>query len=70
MKKLIYKALASYWSNKDGLVTIEWVGISAVVVVAAILITAAIMESVDGFAGAVISNIDSAATSIEPASGD
>ena len=66
MKNLICKALASFWAREEGLVTIEWVGISAVVVVAAIVITAAIMQSVGSFAGTVVTNIDTAAVSITP----
>jgi|GEM_PF-2924957 len=52
MNKLIAKAQA-YLSNEDGLVTIEWVGIAAVVVVAGIVITTFIMQSASDLGGDV-----------------
>lgn len=36
-----------YTKNEDGLVTIEWVGIAAVVVIAGILITTFVMNGAD-----------------------
>jgi Flp pilus assembly pilin Flp len=64
MKKLCTKLLANYWADEKGLVTVEWVGITGVALIAAILISAAILDSADGFAGAVIGQLDSAAKSV------
>ena len=66
MRKFFIKALASYWADEKGLVTVEWVGITAVVMLAAIMISAAIMNSADGFAGAVIGQLDTATQKITP----
>jgi len=66
MKRMITKALASYWADEKGLVTVEWIGITAVVVVAAIVISAAILNSAGGFAGAVVGQLDSATSSVSP----
>jgi len=49
MKNLI----KSYINNEEGLVTIEWVGIAAVVVLAATVISAAVMHSAQATAAAV-----------------
>ena len=47
MKNLFAKLMANYLADEKGLVTIEWVGIAAVVVVAGILISAGIMGAAD-----------------------
>jgi hypothetical protein len=49
MKNLI----KNYINNEEGLVTIEWVGIAAVVVLAAVVISAAVMHSAQATATAV-----------------
>jgi hypothetical protein len=50
MKNLI----KNYINNEEGLVTIEWVGIAAVVVLAAVVITSAVMHQT----AATASNVD------------
>lgn len=65
MRNLI-RRLAHYKTKEEGLVTIEWVGIAAVVVLAAIVITSGIMNSASGLGTAVIGNIDTAAEEITP----
>lgn len=45
--------MLKFFRKDDGLVTIEWVGIAAVMVLAAIAITAYIVESADGAGGKV-----------------
>ncbi len=49
MKNLI----KSYINNEEGLVTIEWVGIAAVVVIAGIMITATVLHQTALTAGGV-----------------
>jgi hypothetical protein len=49
MKNLI----KTYINNEKGLVTIEWVGVAAVVVLAAVLITSTVMKSTAGTANNV-----------------
>ncbi len=56
--------LVRYLKNEKGLVTIEWVGISAVVVLAAVIITSAVMHSASLLGGAVITNIDTSCTNV------
>ncbi len=45
--------------RNEGLVTIEWVGIAAVMVLAAIGITTYIMQGVDGAGGTITSGLSS-----------
>ena len=45
--------MSKFFRKEDGLVTIEWVGIAAVMVLAAVAITAYIVESADGAGGKV-----------------
>lgn len=49
MKNLIKR----YIKNEDGLVTIEWVGIAAVVVIAGIVITTFVMEGANTTGGKI-----------------
>lgn len=65
MKHLFAKTMAAYLSDEEGLVTIEWVGIAAVVVVAGILITSFIMGGADALSGDVnqaLENVGGVAT--------
>jgi len=48
----------------EGLVTIEWVGIAAVMVIAAIGITSYIMEGADGVGGSVDTGLDALADAV------
>lgn len=57
MKNLIKR----YIKNEDGLVTIEWVGIAAVVVVAGLVISGLVMNAADGVGGQVDTTLDSVA---------
>ena len=50
----------------DGLVTIEWVGIAAVMVLAAIGITAFVMQGADGVGGSVNTGMQSLADQVSP----
>ena len=56
MKNLM-NSIRSYWSNDEGLVTIEWVGIAAVVVIAGILIATATMGGAGGLGEQIASNM-------------
>ncbi len=48
----------------EGLVTIEWVGIAAVMVLAAIGITAFVMQGADGVGGSVTTGLDALAAEV------
>jgi hypothetical protein len=48
----------------EGLVTIEWVGIAAVMVIAAIGISTYIMEGADGTGGAIDTKLDGISGSV------
>ena len=48
-----------FFRSDDGLVTIEWVGIAAVMVLAAIAITAFIMQGTDAAANTISTGIRS-----------
>jgi hypothetical protein len=52
--------IKNYISNEQGLVTIEWVGIAAVVVLAGVVISATVMHSTASTAG----NVDTAQTAV------
>jgi hypothetical protein len=56
--------MIKFVKKDDGLVTIEWVGIAAVMVLAAIAVTAFIMQSASNGAAAVGKGMDGVATSI------
>jgi hypothetical protein len=45
--------MLKFFRKEDGLVTIEWVGIAAVMVLAGLAITAFVMQGADGAAGRV-----------------
>ena len=45
--------MLKFFRKEDGLVTIEWVGIAAVMVLAALAITAFVMQGADGAAGSI-----------------
>jgi hypothetical protein len=45
--------MVKFVKKEDGLVTIEWVGIAAVMVLAAVAITAFVMQGADAAGGAV-----------------
>lgn len=49
---------------EDGLATIEWVGLAAVAFVAAVGISAILMEGADGLGGAVAGQMDATADDI------
>ena len=61
--------MKKYISCESGVVTLEWVGISAVVLVAAFAITTMILSGADGLGGAVTSQMDNAALEIDPPDG-
>jgi hypothetical protein len=65
MKKII-SAFTKRKKGVEGTVTMEWVAITAVIILAAIVITAAIMHSASNLGAAVITNIDTATTNIQP----
>ena len=64
MGKFMKNVMAKYLNNEKGLVSIEWVGISAVVILAAVLISSGVMSGSSRLAGQVITNIDTSCTSI------
>ena len=51
--------MVKFVKKDDGLVTIEWVGIAAVMVLAAIAITAFIMQGADGASKSVAEGVQS-----------
>ena len=51
----------NFLQRDEGLVTIEWVGIAAVMVLAAIGITTFVMQGADGAGGAIDKGLDSIA---------
>jgi hypothetical protein len=61
--------MLKFVKKDDGLVTIEWVGIAAVMVLAAIAVTAFVMQGTSETGQAVRANIDGAAADITPATG-
>ncbi len=54
--------MIKFVKKDNGLVTIEWVGIAAVMVLAGLAITAFVMQGADGAAGRVDAGLDSAPT--------
>ena len=67
MNKIIAKVMASYLSNEEGLVTIEWVGIAAVVVVAGILISSYIMGAADNLSGDINTSLSNVGGTVQTA---
>jgi hypothetical protein len=61
--------MVKFVKKDDGLVTIEWVGIAAVMVLAAIAITAFIMQGAEGAAGTVSTGVRSVNASDPPGPG-
>jgi hypothetical protein len=57
-----------FFRNTDGIVTVEWVAIAAVMVLAAIGVTAYTMQAVDG-AGAMVSTGLNSVDASEPSTG-
>jgi Flp pilus assembly pilin Flp len=60
-------SFSRYVKNEDGLVTIEWVGIAAVVVLAAIVIAAGIMGQTKDLASAVMTQQSDVTTAVSTA---
>jgi hypothetical protein len=67
MKRTV-RNFTGYIKNKEGLVTIEWVGIAAVVVLAAIVITAAIMHQTQALGGSVMGQQATVGAAVDAAS--
>ena len=61
--------MIKFLRKEDGLVTIEWVGIAAVMVLAAIAITAFVMQGVDGASKTVSTGVNSVNASDPPGPG-
>ena len=61
--------MVKFVKKDDGLVTIEWVGIAAVMVLAAIAITAFIMQGTDAAANTVSTGVRSVNASDPPGPG-
>ena len=61
----LLNTIRNYISDERGSATIEWVGIAAVVFVAAIVITGFVLQSASGLGNAVAGQMDNAATAIE-----
>ncbi|PCJ99826.1 MAG: hypothetical protein COA45_03140 [Zetaproteobacteria bacterium] len=58
--------IRKYISEESGLVTVEWIGITAVVALAGIIISAFIMVSARDLGDAVADNMDAASANIAP----
>jgi hypothetical protein len=56
--------IKKFLHRDEGLVTIEWVGIAAVMVLAAIGITAFVMQGADGVGGSVTTGLDALAADV------
>ena len=54
--------MVKFVKKNDGLVTIEWVGVAAVMVIAGLAIMAYIMQGADGAGGRVDTALDSVPT--------
>ena len=54
--------MKKFIQNDDGLVTIEWVGIAAVMVLAAIAITAFVMQGADAAGNDVVTGLNGVTT--------
>ena len=61
------KIIKKYISDESGLVTVEWIGITAIVALAGIIITTFIMVSARDLGDAVADNMDAATVNIAPA---
>ena len=64
--------MRKFFKKDDGLVTIEWVGIAAVMVLAAIAITAFVMQGADAAGNDVVvglGNVTNAAATAGPPAG-
>jgi hypothetical protein len=61
--------MVKFVKNEDGLVTIEWVGIAAVMVLAAIAIAAFVMQGTEGAAGTVAAGLESVDATDPPGPG-
>ena len=61
--------MLKFLRKTDGVVTVEWVGISAVLVLAALAITAFTMQGADAAGGRVSSGINSVDASAPPLGG-
>jgi Flp pilus assembly pilin Flp len=64
MIKLSQKLLAAFVADEKGLVTIEWVGIAAVVVVAGIVITTFIMQGASDLGGDIGGTLDNVGSDV------
>ena len=58
------KMKRSYFASDQGLVTIEWVSIAAIVLLAAIGISAMLLQGADGLGGAVADRMAEAADDV------
>lgn len=61
--------MQKFFKDEGGLVTIEWVGIAAVMVLAAIAITAYVMQGTEGAADTVQKGVTSVDASDPPGPG-
>lgn len=59
------ESMKKFLNNEDGLVTIEWVGIAAVMVLAAVAITGFVMNGADVAGKSVNDGLQSVATDAE-----
>lgn len=50
--------IKSFLKNEEGLVTIEWIGIAAVCLIAAVAISGFIMEGADGAGGNIATGVE------------
>lgn len=64
--KNVLEVIRRYISDTKGLVTVEWIGITAVVALAGIIITTFIMVSARDLGDSVADNMDAASANISP----
>jgi Flp pilus assembly pilin Flp len=60
------KSLVRFRREERGLVTIEWVAVGAVALLAAVAISALVLNGADRLGGAVANNMRDAADTIDP----
>lgn len=59
------RSLLSFLRKTDGVQTIEWVALCAIVVLAALGISAFVLQGADGLGGAVVTQMGDAAADID-----
>ena len=59
------RSFVGFLKNTQGITTIEWVALCAVVLLAAMGISSFVLQGVDGLGGAVVENMEEAADDLD-----